>query len=264
MDKIVLFCKTFSRDFDRFKVLYDSYQKYNVDNIKFLISVPKNEFDLFNNIQLDNNTILVSDDEFYNSKSLPGWMQQQAVKLNVYRSNVAENYFMLDSDEYFIKSFHIHDFIYENYPYFVCHEQKELFQLSELVKDKLPYGDPKTVFEKDKSSVMSVFGRTGKKYDFGPPPMIWNSNVLKSFNDEFVKEQYNNILGICPSEISWYGEWFLHTRPFNLMPSESFFKFYHYEFQYNLDKQLSITEDILKRNFMGICLQSNWSAPLKY
>ena len=261
MDKIALFCKTFNRDFERFKILYDSYVKYNVDNLKFVVSVPETDYQLFS---IFKDIILIKDDDLYVTKSLPGWMQQQSIKLNVYRSQIAENYLMLDSDEYFIKDFHINDFIYNDYPYFVCHEQKELFQLSEIVKDKLPYGDPKSVFDNDKNKIMNTFGRTGKKYDFGPPPMIWNSEVLKDFQNTFVKNDYEKLLMICPSEISWYGEWFLHTLPFNLMPSESFFKFYHYEFQYNLDKHLGVTEESLKSNFLGICMQSNWNAPLKF
>ena len=264
MEKIALFCKTFDRDFERFKVLYESYLKYNTDNLKLIVSVPIKDIELFKTI-LNNDAILMSDDDIYKSDNLlPGWMQQQTIKLNIHRTNIAENYFMLDSDEYFIKPCYIYDFIFNDYPYFVCHEQKELFQLSELVKYSLPYGDPKVMFENDKTNVMNVFGRTGKKYDFGPAPMIWNSEVLKSFENEFVKGDYSRVLGICPSEITWYGEWFLNTRPFDLMPSESYFKVYHYEFQYNLDKQLGITESHLQRNFMGVCMQSNWNSPLKY
>jgi len=265
MDKIALFCKSFVRDIERFCVLYETYKIYNKDNIKFILSVPEQDLSLFENrLSPGKDLRLVSDESIYGAKNLPGWMQQQAIKLNVYRLNEAENYFMLDSDEYFIRDFFVEDFIYNENPYFVCHEQKELFQLSELVKQNLPYGDPKSVFEKDKNSIMNEFGRKGKKYDFGPAPMIWNANVLEAFNLEFVKNQYEHVLNICPSEISWYGEWFLHTTPFPLMPSESFFKVYHYEFQYNLDKSLGVTEDHLKRNFMGICMQSNWNAPLMY
>jgi hypothetical protein len=41
MTKFVLFTKTFNGDLRRFKILKDSIDKYNKDNLPFYVSVPK-------------------------------------------------------------------------------------------------------------------------------------------------------------------------------------------------------------------------------
>ena len=43
---IILYCKSFSRDFPRLKRLHESIQKYNKDSIPFFISTPSSEKDL--------------------------------------------------------------------------------------------------------------------------------------------------------------------------------------------------------------------------
>lgn len=264
-NKIALFCKTYSADIDRLKNLYNSILQYNVEQILFIVSVPEAELSMFKDF-LTQNVLLLSDEEIHNCIGLPGWMQQQTIKLNIHRLAVADNYLVLDADSYFIRPFAVNDFmVNDQVPYTVCHEQKELFTLTELVKHQLGF-DPRQVFIEDKRKVMGLIERVGRPYDFGPTPCIWNCELLHNFEQEFVKPNggYERVLQICPSEITWYGEWYLKTRPFNLFPLEPLFKVYHYPFQYQLDKQLQITEQHLAANYMGIIMQSNWQAPLRY
>ena len=51
MAKLVLFCKTFKGDFKRFKILKESVDKYNKDNLPFYISVPKSDLELFRKVK---------------------------------------------------------------------------------------------------------------------------------------------------------------------------------------------------------------------
>ena len=51
---------------------------------------------------------------------------------------------------------------------------------------------------------------------------------------------------------------------FPIYPLEPLFKVYHYKQQYLEDKQRGIILDNIKNLYLGIILQSNWGAPLKY
>ena len=108
MDKIVLYCKSYYKDFDRFKTLLESVKLYNVDSIPFYVSVPTSDIPLFKQLE---GVEVVSDDSIYNTKS-SGWLQQQIIKSNFWKLDVCENYLCLDSDCYFIKPFKVSDLMY--------------------------------------------------------------------------------------------------------------------------------------------------------
>jgi len=174
---------------------------------------------------------------------------------------------MLDSDSYFIRDFECSDFMYnEITPYTVMHEQKDLFNWSSMYHNILGF-DPKIGFSEDRQRIMEVMGRTGKLFDFGPGPIIWSTKVWKSLEDDYLipnNIKFNNLIEYCNSEFSWYGEFLLSKRPIEIIPIEPLFKFFHYKEQYNHYKRLGYTEEIISKNYLGIVMQSNWGAPLKY
>ena len=79
----------------------------------------------------------------------------------------------------------------------------------------------------------------------------------------FIAITFSKLIDYSPSEFSWYGEWLL-TIKFPIYPLEPLFKVYHYKQQYLEDKQKGITLDNIKDLYLGVILQSNWGAPLKY
>lgn len=262
MEKIVLYCKSFNRDFERIKVLLESIKKYNVDNIPFYISVPKNDYQLFSqlkgvNIVLDEDIFLLSDN----------WVAQQIIKSNFWKLGIAENYVCLDSDAYFIRPFRIKDFMFnDDTPYTVIHEQKELFSWSVTKTKELGF-DPKDGFINDRQKIMDLFGRKSKYYDFGPSPIIWSSKVWKSLEDNYMNPNnltFPQLIEYSPSEFSWYGEALLTFKAIEIYPIEPIFKVFHYAQQYIEYKQQNITEEMIAQNYMGIIMQSNFNSPLKY
>lgn len=261
MENIVLYCKSYSKDFYRLKLLKESIDKYNYDNIPFFISTPLNEKELLQKIIGTEGYTFIADEEIslYNK----GWNGQQIIKLQFYKLKLTKNYLVLDSDSLFIKPFYQSDFIYKNdIPYTVCHQQKSLFDWSH---NKLPF-DPQESFQRDRKLIMNIFKRKGAYYDFGPSPVIWSSKVLESLEDNYLKPNnlsINNLIQTCTSEFSWYGEYLLAIN-FPLYPLEPIFKVYHYKNQYLEDKQRNITLDNISKNYLGIILQSNWGAPLEY
>jgi len=263
MKKIVLYCKSYRNDLERVKILYDSIQKYNVDNIPFYISVPQQDITLF---KIFTNAILIPDEALYNVAG-PGWIIQQIIKSSLWRLNVCENYVLIDSDSYFIKPFKVSDFMYnEDVPYTVMHEQKELFSWSISRTKELGF-DPKDGFMQDRKKIMDLFRRESRYYDFGPTPSIWNCSVWKTLEEEYCKPNnltFTNLIEFSPSELSWYGESLLAFKSIEIYPIEPLFKVFHYPQQYNEYKQQNITEEMIAQNYFGIILQSNWKSPLKF
>ncbi len=262
MDIISLYCKSYNRDVDRVKILLDSISKYNEDNIPFYISVPQQDIELFRSKLGTNNYTLIPDEDIYQT-DLPGYLSQQIVKSNFWKLGLSTNYLCLDSDSIFIKPFYKSDFIFKgDIPHTVCHQQKPLF---EWAVGRLPF-DPKNGFIKDKEKVMSLFGRKGVYYDFGPSPVIWSSKVWKHLEEIYIKPNnltFEQLIQHCASEFTWYGEALLNMK-FPIYPLEPLFKVYHYSEQYGEDKSRGITVDQISKNYLGIILQSNWGAPLNY
>lgn len=259
MHKFVLYCKSYSGDFDRAVVLAESVRKYNTDNIPFYISVPRGDLELFSSIE---GVVLVSDEEIIDNSQLHGggWVNQQIVKSSFWRLGVCENYLVLDSDCQFIKPFQITDFMYDDdTPYTVCHQQKELWNWSVTKTGMLGF-DPKVSFTEDRLKIMNVFQRSGMVYDFGPGPVIWSAKVWKELDEvmQLNNLSWKDLMAISASEFTWYGETLLYSQAIRLMPVEPLFKAFHYYQQYVEYKQAGITLDHISKNYLGIGLQSNW------
>lgn len=265
MEKLVLYTKTYSGDLDRLAVLVTSIKKFNKDNIPYYISFPKEDEQLFKD-NIDTDYVKFVLDEDIIDVPFQNWYTQQIVKSSFWKLGLCENYVMIDSDSYFIKDFYISDFMYdENTPYTVMHEQKDLFEWSSKYKDLIGH-NPKIGFEEDRLKVMKVFDRGGKYFDFGPGPVIWSSKVWKNL-DLLLKNSnktFTDIIAHTPSEFSWYGEFLLKYRTIDIVSIEPIFKFFHFKSQYTHYKKLGYSESDFSDNYLGIVMQSNWKAPLRY
>jgi hypothetical protein len=263
MEKIVLYCKSYINDYERFKVLLESVNKYNIDNIPFYVSVPSKDINVFKNLK----GINLIEDELVYTGSAPGWIQQQIVKSNFWKLKISENYICIDSDSYFIKPFFKKDFMYnENIPYTVIHEQKELFSWT-ITKVKELGFNPKQSFIEDRKKIMDIFQRKGRYYDFGPSPIIWSSKVWESLEESYCipnNIKFENLLEYSNSEFSWYGESLLAFKSIDIYPIEPIFKVFHYPLQLTEYKNLGITEEMISENYLGIVLQSNYNASINY
>jgi hypothetical protein len=267
MNKVILYCKSYWRDVDRAVVLATSIEKFNKDNLPFYISVPKNDIKLFKS-KLPSFVNIIDDKEIWPVEYQQNWVTQQVVKSSFWKLNICENFILLDSDVYFIKDFYLLDFMFdENTPYTVMHEQKELHTWVATSKyNDLPF-DCRISFKEDRSKIQKIFGRGGRVYDFGPGPSIWNCEVWRTLDEEYCKSNnltFAKLIEYCPSEFTWYGEWLVYRQNFKLWPIEPIFKSFHYGQQYIEYKQYGITEEQISQHYLGIGLQSNWGAPLKY
>lgn len=268
MNNIVLYCKSYLGDLDRAEVLTESVRKFNVENIPFYISVPTAHVSEFRG-RLGSGVNIVEDESIYDHKAEESWHTQQIVKSNFWKLGLCKNYLMIDSDSYFIRPFYIKDFIVEgtlDTPYTVMHEQKDLFIWSCNKKSILGF-DPYEGFKNDREKIMNLFQRKGRLYDFGPGPIIWNYKVWQSLQDEYLtpnKLKFSDLIKEVASEFTWYGECLLASQCIPIWPIEPIFKFFHYPHQYQDFKRFGYSEQDFSKNYLGIVMQSNWRAPLKY
>ena len=91
--------------------------------------------------------------------------------------------------------------------------------------------------------------------------------VMIKFVKNYLKPnglKFENLIESVASEFTWYGEYLLVSKEIPIFAIEPMFKFFHFGQQYLDFKHQGYTEDHFKQNYLGIVMQSNWGAPLKY
>lgn len=265
--KLALVTKTFSADIPSYKILFESIQKYNEDNIPIFVIIPHKDRQLLvDTIGTQGYTLLFDHDIHHFKHTLPGWEQQMIIKLKAFHYISADNILLLDSDGRFIRPFYEKDFIaYDNIPYTIVHENKQVAEYETALKG----GDyNKTGYTKAVKAYRDLFGfKSNKIYDYGPNPHLWSTKVLSDlfsnyldYNglelEEFclsVKNQY----GVHFRETLTYGEYLMSSNSIPIVPSGPLFKTYHWKEMVEFEKGtgLELDENIAK-NYLGIIMQS--------
>lgn len=262
MHKLIIFIKSYRPDYLALNKLLNSIKKHNKDNIPTFLSVNDIDYDFFKE-NIDTQYVqLLKDSDIFNYPPVDGWRYQQIIKSNVYRLNICSNYLCVDSDSEFIRDFYYSDFLYDDVtPYTIMHESKSFLESMEIIGL-----DSETIFFKEAlKATRDFFGNSGKEWDYGPSPYLWNCEVWKHLNDNYLKNKSMTFIDLFneidkktpPSECVIYGEYLLKTRLINILPIEGFFKVYHYEKQYKIEKKYH-NIDKLKKIYLGIIFQSNW------
>lgn len=264
---VVLYCKSYRGDVVRAQRLAQSIKKHNKDGLRFYISVPEVDMPLFQDYLGEFDVEFISDETIIASnpkhdldhiRKMPGSLSQQIVKSEFWRLNLSENYVCLDSDNEFIRDFFVSDFIAsDGYPYTVITEGKTFLEFSErYYMPKVPMN-----FIRESKEVQEFFGRKGKIYSFGIPPLVWSNKVWLALENELLlptNQSFADLITRYPHELRVYGEALLKYRPIPLWPCEDIFKDYLYHGQYLHDKKRGITTEMLAKNYLGIVRQSNW------
>ncbi len=273
MKDIVLYCKSYHRDVRRAKRLAESIREHNPDNLPFYLSCPSTDLALFKDIVGSDGVTFLADEEIVAAnasidktafRALPGVISQQIVKSEFWRLGISENYLCLDSDSYFIRDCNKGDFLTSaGVPFTVMNESLELRLFGAINRhEKIARN-----IDADCKTIMDIFGRTGRHYDFGPLPVVWSRQVWSDLAGKFLEPQGMNFLDamvLFPSEMRWYGEALLKYRSIELWPVETLFRCYHYEEQYIAARKLGETDEVLRQLYLGVCVQSNWDKDLDY
>ena len=270
MKDIVLYCKSYRRDFLRLKRLLDSINRYNVDQISFYISTPEDQYqELQSVLGVGTGYQWVSDESIIASnsrvpagieKTRSGGLSQQAIKSEFWRLGLAENYVCLDSDCVFIKDFHRSDFLSaDGTPYTVIYQNKEFFQLS------INRGHEKVAanLRKEGDRVKALFSRLSPNYYCPCPPFIWSAKVWQSLDSQYLEPRGLHFWDISSDEhpeTLLYLEALLNFRAIPLYPIEQLYRIYYYDWQYYLLRRTGESEAKLKANYLGVIYQSNWDS----
>jgi len=274
---IVLYCKSYRRDFLRVKRLLISLQKHNRDKLPFYISTPTADRELllevlgkdgqnFSYIWIADEAIIAANPRAPKNVQLgmPGGLSQAIIKAEFWRLGLADNYLCIDSDSIFIRDFGKTDFLAsDGYPYTVLHQNKELFQLA----TNRGYAKVEQDLREEAIRVQQLFGRQGPQYYCAPAPFIWSANVWQSLDEHYLTPKGITLWdAVTPRhpETLLYGEALLNFQAIPIRMIEPLFRIYHYDWQYYTAQRLGETEAKLKQNFLGVIYQSNWESELDY
>ncbi len=273
MKDIVLYCKSYSRDFLRLKRLLLSIDEFNKDNLTFYISTPQSDRILLENVLGKVGYEWVSDESIVAAnpranivryESIPSSLSQQIVKSEFWRLGLAANYLCLDSDCLFIRPFTAADFLsVDGVPYTVLHQNKELFQMATNRNQHKIERDLRAEAER----VQSLFGRVGPHYYCAPAPFIWSSRVWESLDKNLLEPSGKTLWDfISPQhpETLIYGETLMKFKAVPLLAIEPLFRTYHYEWQYFLMRRLGETKQKVAQHYLGIIYQSAWETRMQY
>jgi len=273
LKEIVLYCKSYRKDFLRLKRLLGSIKEFNSDQIPFYISTPEEDHNLLLELVGDKGYEWVSDESIIKAniqatagveKNKSGGLTQQIIKSEFWRLNVSENYVCLDSDCIFIKDFRKSDFLAaDGNPYTVIYQNKEYFQLA--VDRGFTKAPQELKAEGDR--VKALFARQGPNYYCPCPPFIWSAMVWKSLDESFLKPQGLTFWDVCTSEhpeTLLYLEALLNYKAIPLYPIEQLFRIYYYDWHYFLLRRVGELPSKLKENYLGVIYQSSWDLSLDY
>lgn len=264
---LVLYCCSFSKDLNRVGRLLQSIQRHNTAKLQTFISAPAKDLELFKRELSGYDFTLVNEEDIIRRNpridmallyQKPGGIQQQVIKSEFWRLDISDNYLVLDSDCIFIKDFGLADFMAtDDVPYSVIHEGKDILQATERFGPRyVRHG-----FMANRTPIRDIMDSKGVVYDYGGAPFLWSRKVWEALDMNFLQPNQMSFLDAvlkCESELTWYGESLMKYRPFPLYPREQLFRHYHYEHQYWQDRMLGYTEDILRKDYLGVVYQSNW------
>ncbi len=274
MQKLCLYCKSYSRDFLRLERLLESIEKFNKDNLPVYISTPESEHEILQTVLNPKLTYKwISDEEIIasnpdvsisNLKKHSGYVSQGIIKSEFWRLQLAENYLCIDSDSQFLRDFYESDFINESgEPYTVIHENKELLQMARNRRKDKVLED----YYKEADAIKKIFPREGPVYSFMPSPFLWSAKVWRSLEECYLKPKGQTLWDVIDrgiGEYHWYGEALLAYKAIPILPVEPYFRVYHYNWQYYLLKRMGEDEAKVAQNFMGVIYQSNWESEMDY
>lgn len=267
MEDIVLYCKSYRKDFLRLRRLLDSIKQFNIDGIHFYVSTPIEDRDLLLQLVGDQGYRWISDEAIIKAnplvslgieKTRSGGLSQQAIKSEFWRLGLAENYLCIDSDSKFIRNFKKSDFVTDdNVPYTVLHQNKELFQMASNRGHEKVERNLRVEAER----VKLLFERSGPNFYSAPSPFNWSAKVWQSLDQEYLQPRGITIWDLITPENPEsliYVEALLKYRAIPVIAIEPLFRAYHYDWQYFLMKRLGESENKLSQQYAGVIYQSAW------
>jgi hypothetical protein len=273
MKPLALFCKSYPTDLNRVKRLAESVVRFNGDAIPFYVSVQQRDLPLFRDHLAGLTVELLADETILQASphmrmeqvmQMPGSVSQQVVKSEFWRLDLCSAYLCLDSDAFFIRPFSHADFLApDGTPYTMLDEAHDVLEAALL------QGRPRIVqaFEREADLVQALFQRQGRRYSFGPFPLVWHRDVWKSLEQNYLLPRnmsFADAIAQAPIESRWYGEALLAYQAIRLLPAQALFKVYHYAWQKDQDVRKGMSLDQLSALYCGVIYQSAWERDMDW
>lgn len=273
MRPLALYCKSYSTDLRRVVRLARSIQRFNGERLPFYVSVPQAELPLFREHLADLGAELLADENILRASPridpaqvarMPGSVGQQVVKSEFWRLGLADAYVCLDSDAVFIRPFGQADFMApDGTPYTMLDEAHDLLEDALRRKRERVV----TAFNREADLVQQLFGRIGRRYSFGPFPLVWHRAVWQSLDERYLQPRgmsFADAIAQAPIESRWYGEALLAYKAVPLLPCQALFKVYHYAWQFDSDRRGGIGPEQLAQFYCGAIYQSAWERDMDW
>lgn len=273
MNPLALYCKSYSTDLRRVVRLIQSIERFNTDQLPVYVSVPETDLALFREHLGTTTAQLIADESILKASPridpaqlgrMHGAVAQQVIKSEFWRLEMADAYVCLDSDAIFIRPFTAHDFLApDGYPYTVLDEAHELLEAA------MQHGRPRIVeaFIREAAQVQEIFARPGRRYSFGPFPLVWHRKVWQSLDINYLQPRsmsFADAIEQAPIESRWYGEALLTYQAIPLHPCQALFKVYHYAWQLDQEARRGITQEQLIPLYCGVIYQSAWEREMDW
>ena len=273
MTALALYCKSYSTDLRRVVRLAESIRQFNTEQLPFYVSASRTELPLFREHLQGLVSALITDEDILAASprldpqrvaGMPGSISQQVVKSEFWRLGLSESYLCLDSDAIFIRPFSAADFLApDGIPYTVLDEAHD------LLEDALHHKRGRVVdaFQREADLMQGLFGRAGRRYSFGPFPLVWHRAVWESLDKQYLHPRGMNLADAieqAPIESRWYGEALLSYQAIQLRPCQALFKVYHYAWQYDQDKRRGLGPQHLALFYCGMIFQSAWERDMDW
>lgn len=246
-----MFCKTYRGDFEPFKNLKSSVDKFNIDLIPFYIVCPEADISLFRTLINGDEKykiIIVSDEEVLKANNIElttqNWKSQQIIKLGFYKLNFCRFYSSFDSDCYFIRDFRVSDFMYDENTPFIC-----VKCIHNPIQDQV------------KTKIIINGKDDGIYYNFITPGIVLDSTLLQEFQVEVLEPQnldFAKIIDIFPYEFNWYGEYFMSKKKFYYLKSCICKVFWLSETYFDTRNLGQTVQDFINEGYIAICMQTGW------
>lgn len=273
MTALVLYCKSYRTDLRRVVRLVQSIERFNDANIPVYVSVPDADISLFQEHIGATSAHLISDESILRASphldltlvaGMHGAVAQQIVKSEFWRLGLANAYVCLDSDAVFIRPFSMSDFLApDGYPYTVLDEAHDLLEgAMQRSRDRIV-----DAFVHEAGLVQQKFGRRGRRYSFGPFPLVWHRSVWESLEKNYLQPRAMNFADAireAPIESRWYGESLLAYQAIPLHPCQALFKVYHYAWQLDQETRQGVTPEQLAKLYSGVIYQSAWEREMDW
>lgn len=249
----VFFLKTYIADLGRARQLIRSYHDTG-QCCKFYICCKKYEFDLLKNAVNCTGLIFIDEVELLTTieLTLPGYLQQQLIKLRVYYILDDANFFILDSDSVFLKRFQKSDFISGGGSLLSFVD----FNLDvEIMRDWTKrYGANR---ERYMSSICEF-------YQIGKFPTAHGiTNLVTLYLREMVElfqrrgSSLKMLIQSAPLEFSWYFGYCEYADLRLQLAPKPFYTFHTAKQYENIRSQLDLSA--FKEIYFGYVLNSNWA-----